>query len=64
MSGDKLRRPVTAIRDLDYDFAVYLAMKPSEKRWLKERQLRRRIFVAAFVVLAVLAFIVRWAVGQ
>ena len=64
MIGDKLKRPVTAIRQLDYEFAVYLAMKPSEKRRLKERQLRRRFFVAAFVVSAVLAFIVRWAVGQ
>lgn len=64
MSGDKLKRPVTAIRQLDYEFAVYLAMKPSDKRRLKERQLRRRIFVAAFVVSAVLAFIARWAVGQ
>ena len=64
MSADKLRRPVTAIRQLDYEFAVYLALKPSEKRRLKERRLRRRLFLTAVVAIGAIAVIVGLVAGR
>jgi len=64
VSADKLRRPVTAIRQLDYEFAVYLALKPSEKRRLKERRLRRRLFLTAVVAIGAIAVIVGLVAGR
>ena len=64
MSADKLRRPVTAIRQLDYEFAVYLALKPSEKRRLKERRLRRRLSLTAVVAMGAIEVIVGLVAGR
>jgi len=64
VSADKLRRPVTAIRQLDYEFAVYLALKPSEKRRLKERRLRRRLSLTAVVAMGAIEVIVGLVAGR